>query len=45
MNAWTESDKDGLREAIIGKKKIQWGREFTQAVDLLEFIEDNCLTQ
>ena len=45
MNAWTESDKDGLREAIIGKKKIQWGRELTQAVDLLEFIEDNGLTQ
>ena len=45
MNAWTESDKDSLREAIIGKNKIQWGRELTQAVDLLEFIEDNCLTQ
>ena len=40
MNAWTESDKDGLRADIIGKKKIQWGRELTQAVDLLEFIED-----
>ena len=45
MNAWTESDKDGLREDIVGKKKTQWGRELTQAVDLLEFIEDNGLIQ
>merc|ERR1712240_185323 len=45
MNAWTESDKDGLREDIVGKKKTQWGRELAQAVDLLEFIEDNGLNQ
>ena len=45
MNTWTESDKDSLREAIIGKKKTQWGRELTQAINLLEYIEDNCLTQ
>merc|ERR1712177_2380 len=45
MNAWTESDKDGLREDIVGKRKTQWGRELTQAIDLLEFIEDNGLTQ
>ena len=34
-----------FRESIIGKNKTQWGKELTQAVDLLEFIEDNCLTQ
>ena len=45
MNAWTESDKDGLREDIVGKKKTQWERELAQAVDLLEFIEDNGLIQ
>ena len=45
MNAWTESDKDGLREDIVGKKKTHWGRELAQAVDLLEFIEDNGLIQ
>merc|ERR1711989_235461 len=45
MNAWIESDKDGLREDIVGKKKTQWGRELTQAIDLLEFIEDNGLIQ
>merc|ERR1711895_264431 len=45
MNAWTESDNDGLREEIVGKRKTHWGRELTQAIDLLEFIEDNGLTQ
>ena len=45
MGSWTESDKDGLREDIVGKKKTQWGRELAQAVDLLEFIEDNGLIQ
>ena len=26
MNGWTESDKDSLRESIIGKNKTQWGK-------------------
>merc|ERR1712002_560428 len=27
LNSLSESNKDGLREGIIGKNKSQWGRE------------------
>ena len=42
---WSEADREGIRESIQGRQKGQWGRELTQAVILLEFIEENCLLQ
>ena len=45
QNSWTEADREGIRESIQGRQKNQWGRELTQAVILLEFIEENCLSQ
>ena len=45
QSSWTEADKEGIRESIQGRQNRQWGRELTQAVILLEFIEENCLLQ
>ena len=41
----SEADREGLREASQGRHKTSWGRELTQVVILLKFIEDNCLSQ
>ena len=45
QNSWSEADREGIREPIQCRQKNQWGRELTQAVILLEFIEENCLSQ
>ena len=45
QHSWSEADREGIRESIQGRQRTQWGRELTQAVILLEFIEENCLSQ
>ena len=44
QHSWSEADREGLREAIQGRQKTSWGRKLTQAVILLELIEENCLS-
>ena len=45
QHSWSEADREGIRESIQGIQRTQWGRELTQAVILLEFIQENCLLQ